>query len=66
VAEALPALDKDYEILLDALGFEPAGIDILAARTGIPGESIMSMLLSLELQGRVKPHAGGRYGRAHR
>jgi hypothetical protein len=24
------------------------------------------MLLSLELRGHVKPHAGGRYGRAHR
>ena len=66
VAGAPRALDKDYEILLDALGFEPAGIDVLAARTGIPGESITSMLLSLELQGHVKPHAGGRYGRAHR
>jgi DNA processing protein len=66
VAAAQPALDKDYEILLDALGFEPAGIDVLAARTGIPGASINSMLLSLELRGHVKPHAGGRYGRAHR
>ena len=66
VAEAPQALDKDYEILLDALGFEPAGIDILAARTGIPVASITSMLLSLELRGQVKPHAGGRFGRAHR
>jgi DNA processing protein len=60
-----PALDKEYEILLDALGFEPAGIDVLVARTGIPGESIASMLLILELQGHVKPHAGGRFGRVH-
>ncbi|HEY1282851.1 MAG TPA: DNA-processing protein DprA [Steroidobacteraceae bacterium] len=58
-----PALDKEYEILLDALGFEPAGIDLLVARTGIPGDSVASMLLILELQGRVAPHAGGRYGR---
>jgi DNA processing protein len=62
---ALPALDKEYEILLDALGFEPAGIDVLVARTGIPSESIASMLLILELQGHVKPHAGGRFGRVH-
>lgn len=58
-----PALDKEYEILLDALGFEPAGIDVLAARTAIPCESVASMLLILELQGHVKPQAGGRYGR---
>jgi DNA processing protein len=58
-----PALDKEYEILLDALGFEPASIDLLVARTGIPGDSVASMLLILELQGRVAPHAGGRYGR---
>lgn len=59
------ALDKDYEILLDALGFEPAGIDVLVARTGIPSASVASMLLILELQGHVKPHAGGRFGRVH-
>jgi DNA processing protein len=61
VAGTRPALDKDYEILLDALGFEPANIDVLVARTGIPGESVQSMLLMLELQGRVEPHAGGRF-----
>jgi len=64
-ADAAPALDKEYEILLDALGFEPAGIDVLVARTGLPSESIASMLLILELQGHVKPHAGGRFGRMH-
>jgi DNA processing protein len=58
-----PVLDKEYEILLDALGFEPASIDVLVSRTGFPSESVASMLLILELQGRIKPHAGGRYGR---
>jgi DNA processing protein len=58
-----PALDKAYEILLDALGFEPASIDVLVSRTGFPDDSVASMLLILELQGRIKPHAGGRYGR---
>jgi DNA processing protein len=59
----LPRLDKEYEILLDALGFEPASIDVLVSRTGFPNESVASMLLILELQGRVAPHPGGRYGR---
>jgi DNA processing protein len=64
-AEALPALDKDYEILLDALGFEPMSIDALVDRTGLPSPSVASMLLILELEGRVGLHAGGRYARVH-
>jgi DNA processing protein len=57
------ALDKDYEMLLDALGFEPATIDTLVARSGLSGESIASMLLILELEGRIAPYPGGLYGR---
>jgi DNA processing protein len=63
VAAGGPALDKEYEMLLDALGFEPATIDVLVARTGLPSESIASMLLILELEGRIAALAGGRYGR---
>ena len=58
-----PELDKEYEMLLDALGFEPATIDVLVARTRLPGESVASMLLILELEGRVAALPGGRYGR---
>jgi DNA processing protein len=57
------ALDKEYEMLLDALDFEPATVDALVARTHLPGESVASMLLILELQGRVAAFPGGRYGR---
>jgi DNA processing protein len=60
---AAPTLDKDYEILLDALGFEPASIDALVDRTGLPSQSVASMLLILELEGKVGLHAGGRYAR---
>jgi DNA processing protein len=58
-----PPLDKEYEMLLDALGFEPATIDTLVARSGLSGESIASMLLILELEGRIAPYPGGLYGR---
>ncbi len=58
-----PELDKDYEILLDALGFEPASIDTLVERTGLPSSNLASMLLILELEGRVGLHAGGRFTR---
>jgi DNA processing protein len=62
-ADAGVELDKEYEMLLDALGFEPATIDSLVARTTLPSESVASMLLILELEGRVATLPGGRYGR---
>jgi DNA processing protein len=56
-------LDKEYEILLDALGFEPAGLDILVVRTGLKAGAVASMLLILELEGRVQQQPGGRFSR---
>ena len=56
-------LDKAYEMLLDALGFEPVSINTLVERTGLPSASIASMLLILELGGRIAPYPGGRYCR---
>ena len=56
-------LDNNYEMLLDAAGFEPVDIDVLAFRTGWSGHTVASMLLLLELQGRVAPQPGGRYCR---
>jgi DNA processing protein len=63
--EAAPArpLDKDYEMLLDALGFEPVSVNTLVERTGLSSGSVASMLLILELGGRIAPHPGGRYCR---
>ncbi len=58
-------MDKEYEILLDALGFEPAGVDLLVVRTGLRADEVASMLLILELEGRVDSYPGGLYGRAH-
>jgi DNA processing protein len=57
------ALDKGHEILLDALGFEPASVDTLVERTGLPSQSVASMLLILELKGTVGSEAGGQYVR---
>ncbi|HKE93563.1 MAG TPA: DNA-processing protein DprA, partial [Povalibacter sp.] len=60
-----PRLDKEYEILLDALGFEPAGVDLLVVRTGLRADEVASMLLILELEGHINPYPGGLYVRAH-
>jgi DNA processing protein len=59
-----PPLDKDYEILLDALGFEPTGVDLLVVRTGLRADEVASMLLILELEGYLLSHPGGLYVRA--
>ncbi|MEY4762793.1 MAG: hypothetical protein RLZZ200_2649 [Pseudomonadota bacterium] len=58
-----PRLDKPQKMLLDALGFEPASIDDLVDRTGLPAGSIASMLLIFELDLRVAPLPGGLYSR---
>lgn len=59
----LGSLDKGYEILLDALGFGLTSFDSLVERTGLPSQSVASMLLILELEGAVRAQAGGRYMR---
>lgn len=55
------ALDNPAEILLDAVGFEPTGVDALLANTGLSTESVASMLLVLEFEGRIESLPGGRY-----
>ncbi len=57
------ALDKDYEILLDALGFDSAAVDDLVARTGFEAGAVSSMLLILELEGRIAQQPGGSFCR---
>lgn len=54
-------LHKGHEILLDALGFEPAGVDLLVERTGLRADEVASMLLILELEGRIETCPGGLY-----
>lgn len=58
-----PAMDKDLEILLHALGFAPASLDQLVARTGLFPGPVAAMLLLLELQGEIEVAPGGRYRR---
>lgn len=57
-------LDPEYDRLLDALGHDPLSPDELIRRTGLPAESIASMLLLLELEGHVSSYPGGRYCRS--
>ena len=61
---AASGLDKEYEILLDALGFDALGLDALIERSGLRPEAVASMLLILELRGLVEARPGGRYCRS--
>ena len=47
------------DALLEALGYDPVTLDVLAARTGLPAEQLAARLLELELAGAVQRLPGG-------
>jgi len=49
--------------VLEALGHDPASVDMLAERSGLSAEAICVALVELELEGRVAHLPGGRYQR---
>ncbi|KAF1714131.1 DNA-protecting protein DprA [Pseudoxanthomonas sangjuensis] len=55
-------LDPDYQTLWVALGHDPTGMDELVERTGLTAAELSSMLLVMELDGRVAVEHG-RYSR---
>ena len=54
--------DPDYNRLWQALGHDPTGMDELVERSGLTTAVLSSMLLALELEGRVAAEHG-RYSR---
>lgn len=52
--------DPDYQKLWTALSFDPEPVDRVIERSGLSAREVSSMLLMLELEGRVLFHAGGR------
>jgi DNA processing protein len=53
--------DAEYRKLREHLGFDPVSVDELASRSGLTIEQVSSMLLILELDGKVEKLSGGRY-----
>ena len=53
--------DADYQQLLAWIGYDPVSVDELVQRSGLTAEAVSSMLLVLELRGRVTSLAGGLY-----
>jgi DNA processing protein len=62
---AQPAPMSGNEVL-DALAGDPADVDTLVARTGLPAPALLAALTALELDGRVESRPGGRWQRRHR
>jgi DNA processing protein len=62
-AEQPPA---EESALLQALGHDPAGVDALQARTGLPTPALLAELMALELQGDVARLPGGLFLRVAR
>lgn len=62
VASTEARSDTD-EPLLACMGFDPADVDSLCTRAGLPAEKVSADLLRLELAGRVTVLPGGLYQR---
>lgn len=59
---AMPDPDPDYKRLWQALGHDPTPMDTLVERSGLTAAELSSMLLVMELEGRVAVEHG-RYSR---
>ena len=55
--------DAEYEVLLSTLSYDPASADQLAEHSGLTIDQVSSMLLILDLEGKIQVQAGGRYSR---
>ena len=56
-------LNDDENGVLEALGYDPVGLDALQARTGIDIAGLQVLLMTLELDGRVARLPGGLFQR---
>ncbi len=61
VSATAPETDPDHAALLRIMGFDPVSINALSQASGLTAEELSSMLLILELQGRVASLPGGRF-----
>ena len=55
------ARDGEYGDLLKVLDHDPSSIEFLAEQSGLTIDQVSSMLLILELEGKVEALSGGRY-----
>ncbi len=60
----LASLDAPSRSILEALGYDPAALDLLAERTHLSSAALQATLLQLELQGWVHTLPDGRVSRS--
>jgi DNA processing protein len=63
IAARLECTFPEENTLLQALGFEPTGLDALLARTGLDTPTLQGQLMQLELEGSVMRLPGGLFQR---
>ena len=56
-------VDRDHQLLLQAIGYDPVNCDILVQRSGLTIDKLSSMLLLLELNDLIQSAPGGCYVR---
>ena len=59
-------LDDDHRRVLEAVGHDPVPLETVLQRTALTPDVVSSILLVLELSGRIEAMPGGRYARAGR
>ena len=64
--DGAPVMDGGDNDLLQALGYDPVGLDALQARTGIDTPRLQAQLMILELHGQVARLPGGLFQRIAR
>lgn len=64
--DANERLDAPAEHVLQAVGHDPVAVDQLVEHTGLTANRLSSILLALELDGRIDALPGGRYVRTGR
>lgn len=61
-ARPVEADDAARKLIADLLGPTPVSIDELIRQADLPSSAVQTVLLELELAGRIERHAGGRVG----
>ena len=52
--------DRDRDILLDAIDYIPTSVDQIIDRSGLTAAKVCSMLIGMEIAGKIR-HRDGRY-----
>ena len=60
-APTSPGHDDEYSELLKVMSHDPSNVELLAEQSGLTIDQVSSMLLILELEGKVEALSGGRY-----